>query len=188
MTSEDRGDFQLDKEIEKRLRELRESVQQDMRSYRGQRVEPELKSLSEDVSALHARLDEFEERFNSIVSPADGKPSTHEERVFAIREMLRNKAEAREHGTVGWKYAQIQDQLESNGHGKVHAQQAYRIMEDAAEADGYAHVENDAGEQVLRCSLAALASEEAVNVVNNGTAEAATDGGRKTASNGSTTR
>jgi exonuclease VII large subunit len=176
----------LDDELEQRLKEVRQSVQQDMRSYRNQRVEPELASVSEQVQELHARLDEFEERFNSIVSPADGQPSTHEERVIAIREMLRNKAEAREHGTVGWKYRQIQDQLESNGHGKVHAPQAYRIMEDAAEAEGYAHVKDDGGEQVLRCSLSALADEEAVNIVNNAPTEAATDGGRKTSTNDTT--
>lgn len=148
--------------------EIRDSVQTDIERYREDVVKPRFDELEAEIESLRSELKDQRETLDSITGPGDGEPTKHEHRVRAVRKMMKNQAEAREHGTLGWSYNDVIGNLEANGHGKVYPQQAYRVMEDAAEADGYGYTKNDGGEKRLRVSLSALPSHGGVNDVNNG--------------------
>jgi len=166
-------------DLDEALQEQHQEFQQAMRSYTEQVVQPRINELEKTVAAQDERIAELEDSLNCVVAPEDIEESPHETRVAAIREMLRRRSVAREHGTVSMTYSDVQDRLAENGHGDVHPQQAYRIMEDAGEKDGYAYTKDSSGQRVLRFSRDAVNGSPAVHNVNNGEGEAATDGGRE---------
>jgi hypothetical protein len=130
------------------------------------------------------RVDEIEATLESLAGAGEGSHSTHVNRALALRKLLLTAAQAQKGrsdnaGMVQWTYRQVRDQLESNGHGTVHAPQAYRAMEEAADGideieddapAGYAMTEDADGNRVIRCSLPAL-TETAVNEINNAGAD-----------------
>ncbi len=158
---------ELEESREEDLLRVRNSVQSDMEQYRENVIKPRLAELEAEVEQLREELDEQREELANITGPADGTATKPEQRTRAVRRMMINQAEMREHGTLAWKYDDVIDHLETNGHGKVHAAQAYRIMERAAEADGFGHTKNDDGEKTLRVSIDALPANGGVNSVNN---------------------
>jgi len=164
-------------DLDEALKEQREQFQQAMRSYKEQVIQPTVDELAETVEQQADRIEELEDTMNCVVSPDDEQASDHETRVKAIREMLRRRAQTRQHGTVVMKYDDVQDRLAENGHGDVYPTQAYRIMDEAGEQDGYAYTEDSSGQKVLRFSRDAVNGSAAVNNVNNVTGGAATDGG-----------
>jgi len=158
---------ELEESREEDLLRVRNSVQSDMEQYRENVLKPRLAELEAEVEELREELDEQREELANITGPGDGTATKPEERTRAVRRMMINQAEMREHGTLAWKYDDVIDHLETNGHGKVHPTQAYRIMERAAEADGFGHTENDDGQETLRVSISALPANGGVNSVNN---------------------
>lgn len=148
--------------------EIRNSVQADVERYREDVVKPRLAELESEIEELREELQEQREELNDITGPADGNPTKPEQRARAVRQMMKNQARARDYGTLAWDYNDVIDNLESNGHGKVYPTQAYRIMKEVGEAKGYAHTKDDDGNHSLRVSLGALPSNDAVNIVNNG--------------------
>lgn len=159
---------ELEESREADLLRVRNSVQDDIQQYRDNVVKPKFAELEDKIETLEKELEEQRTELENITGPGDGNPTKPEQRTRAVRQMMINQAEARDHGTLGWGYNDVIDNLESNGHGRVYAQQAYRIMEAAGEAAGFAHTKNDDGEHSLRVSLSALPAEKAVNNVNNG--------------------
>jgi len=153
---------------ESELMQVRNSVQRDMEHYRDNVVKPRFAELESEIERLQDELDEQRETLANITGPADGEPTKHEKRVRAVRQMMINQAEAREHGRLGWSYSDVVDNLEANGHGKVYNQQAYRIMEEADEADGFGYTTDDSGTKTLRVDLSALPANADVNNVKNG--------------------
>jgi len=134
----------------------------------------------EQVADLAERVEELEETLDALAGVGEGQSSTPEKRALDLRQLLLNSAQAKQKnssdnpGMVQWDWKTVQTQLESNGHGTIHAPQAYRAMEEAATGtnsedggpEGYAVVENNDGNRVVRCSLPALTTE-AVNEINN---------------------
>jgi len=174
-------------DLDEALEAQREEFQQAMRSYKEQVIQPTVDDLEETVEQQEQRIAELEDRLNCVVSPEDEQPSDQETRVYAVREMLRRRAAAREHGTVSMTYSDVQDRLAENGHGEVHPQQAYRIMDEAGQQDGYAYTKDSSGQKVLRFSRDAVNGSPAVHNVNNATGDAATDGGEEIDSTTTTT-
>jgi len=166
-------------DLDEALADQQAEFQQAMRSYRQQVIQPRIEDLETTVEQQAERIDELEDRLNCVVSPEDEEDSPHETRVHAVREMLRRRSATRDHGTVAMTYSDVQDRLAENGHGDVHPQQAYRVMEDAGEQDGYAYTKNSSGQKVLRFSRDAVNGSPAVHNVNNAEGEAATDGGHE---------
>jgi len=158
---------QLEDGREDDMLRVRNSVQNDMEQYRDNVVKPKFDALEQEIERLRDELEDQRGTLENITGPADGNPTKPEQRARAVRQMMINQAQAREHGTLGWDYNDVIDNLESNGHGRVYAQQAYRIMEDAGEADGFGYTKNDEGEHSLRVSLSALPAEQSINNVNN---------------------
>lgn len=158
---------ELENGREEDMLRVRNSVQNDMEQYRDNVVKPKFNALEEEIERLRAELEDQRGTLENITGPADGNPTKPEQRSRAVRQMMINQAKAREHGTLGWDYNDVIDNLESNGHGRVYAQQAYRIMENAGEADGFGHTKDDDGKHSLRVSLSALPSEQSINNVNN---------------------
>ncbi len=149
------------------LLRLRNIIQEDIERYREDVVKPKLETLESEIERLNDELQQQRSELENITGPADGNPTKPEQRTRAVRQMMINQARARDHGTLGWDYNDVIDNLESNGHGRVYAQQAYRIMEEAGEADGFGYTNTDDGKRSLRVSTSALPSEASVNVVNN---------------------
>lgn len=158
---------ELEESREEDLLRVRNSVQSDMEQYRQDVLKPRVAELEAEVEELRDELDEQREELANITGPADGEPTKPEQRTRAVRKMMVNQAQTRDHGTLGWYYDDVIDHLETNGHGKVYPTQAYRIMKDAAEADGFGYTQNDDGQDTLRVSLAALPAHGSVNNVNN---------------------
>jgi len=158
---------QLEDGREDDMLRVRNSVQNDMEQYRDNVVKPKFDALEQEIARLRDELEDQRGTLENITGPADGNPTKPEQRARAVRQMMINQAQAREHGTLGWDYNDVIDNLESNGHGRVYAQQAFRIMEDAGEADGFGYTKNDEGNHSLRVSLSALPAEQSINNVNN---------------------
>lgn len=174
-------------DLDEALKEQHKEFQQALRSYTEQVIQPQISELEETVEAQAERIAELEDSLNCVVAPEDVEETEHETRVTAVREMLRRRSVAREHGTVSMHYDDVQDRLAENGHGEVYAQQAYRIMDKAGQKDGYAYTKDSSGQRVLRFSRDAVNGPPAVNDVNNAEGEAATDGGRQLDESSTTT-
>lgn len=134
----------------------------------------------ETISELTDRVDELETELDSLTGVGEGEQSTPAKRALDLRQKLFNAAKARSgRDQIQWEWTEVRDQLEGDGHGTVHAPQAYRAMKEAAQGiekiedgapDGFAVSENNDGNQVIRCSLPAL-SPESVNGINNAEAD-----------------
>lgn len=154
---------------ERRLRRLEAAF---IAAYRRQGVTADGGAVAcdQEVHALQDRVEELEARVAQLVGLAEGEQSTPEKRAVDVCLGLQNIAEQRG-GRAQWAYRDIQDHLESIGHEKVHAPQAYRVMDDLDDLDGFAQTENSAGDSVLRCKSAAVNAEAAVNEINNASGE-----------------
>jgi len=145
--------------------------------------EETMQSVDARVDELETRLSQLEQQFESIVGPGDGETTPHQKRVRAVRQMMANQARARD-GRVQWDYNAVTDNLEANGHGRVHPPQAYRIIDAVGEHEAFGTGENADGNAVVRCNASLLPREQQFNNVNNAESVAATDGG--VSSNGMT--
>lgn len=174
-----------DASLEERLEELTYRVQ-DLEAKREQIFEPKLERQAEAIATLEERVDELEAENKSMRAELDSlgelgadKNSTPKKRVLDLRQLLMNKAKADHEsggdGMVSWTYDKVIDGLESNGHGKVYAAQAYDAMEEAGEAEGFGFGKNDSDDKVVRVSWTALPAYSAVNGINNGEGESGTD-------------
>ena len=173
----DKGNATDGQSIEARLEELTYRVQ-DLEAKREQVFEPKLERQAETIATLETRVDELEAENKQLRAELDSlgelgadKQSTPKKRMLDLRKMLMNKAkvdhESGGDGMVAWTYSQVVDQLESHGHGKVYAPQAYDAMEDAAEAEGFGHGKNQDGDKVVRVNWTALPAHATVNEINN---------------------
>lgn len=182
MNSENEADEQS---IEEQLEKLTYRVQ-DLEAKREQVFEPKLERQAETISELEQRVAELEAENKSMRAELDSlgelgadKDSTPKKRVLDLRQLLMNKAKADYEsggdGLVSWKYNQVIDALESNGHGKVYAAQAYDAMEEAGEAEGFGFGKNDSDEKVVRVNWTALPAYTSVNEINNGKGVPSTD-------------
>lgn len=170
--------------IEARVEKLVYRVQ-DLEAKREQVFEPKLERQSETIGTLEDRVDELEAENKQLRAELDSlgelgadKDSTPKKRVLDLRQLLINKAKADHEsggdGLVAWRYNQVIDALESNGHGKIYAAQAYDAMEDAGEAEGFGFGKDD-GEKVIRVSWTALPAYSGVNDINNAEGDSPTD-------------
>jgi hypothetical protein len=127
-------------------------------------------AVGDRVAELEATVAEQQATLEALSGVAEADESTPQTRRRDACLGLINQAEADDpdRGKVGWTYRDIVAYLEANGHGSVYPSQAYRIMEALDEADGFAHTENQDGEQVIRCNLRRVNANTAVNSVNNG--------------------
>jgi len=164
------------------LREQVKALQNDVDAlfnHREQVMQPKIEDqqstiddLRGEVNNLEATVQRLEAELDNLAGLADDEQSTPAARVRDVKTLMINAASAKagdtpEDGTVAWKYGQIVDQLEANGHGRVYAAQAYSVMENLHEHAGFAHVTNQDDEQVLRVSYAALPAADRVNEINN---------------------
>lgn len=167
---------------EEELREQVQALQNDVDAlfnHREQVMQPKVEEqqstvedLRRQVNDLEATVQRLEAELDNLAGLADDEQSTPAARVRDVKTLMINAADAKagddpENGTVAWTYSQIVDQLEANGHGRVYAAQAYNVMEDLDEHEGFAHVTNHGDEQVLRVSYAALPAADRVNEINN---------------------
>jgi len=134
----------------------------------------------EQLALVEGRVEELEETLDSLTGVGEGQQSTPQKRALDLRQKLVAAAKARSgREQIQWEWTDVRDQLEGDGHGTIHAPQAYRAMDEAANGidgiedaapDGFAVTENSDGNRVVRCSLPALSSE-AVNEINNAVAD-----------------
>lgn len=150
----------------------------DLEAKRDQVLEPKIDRQAETIADLEQRVERLEGEKKQLRAQLDSlgelgadKQSTPKKRMLDLRQMLMNKAKADYEtggdGMVAWTYSQVVDALESNGHGKVYAAQAYDAMEDAADADGFGHGKDEGDNKVVRVNWTALPAHGAVNEINN---------------------
>lgn len=159
---------ELQRELQKVSAKLEQVVkgQQDQISTRVTELEHRVNDLERDNQNLRGTLD-------ALMGVADDEASTPEKRVQDIKHLLINKAQSRaakrpeNPGTIQWRYGEVLDRLEELGHGELYPQQAYRVMEDLGAHDGFGHMHNDSGDQVIRVSIPILENHGVVNSVNN---------------------
>lgn len=173
-------------EIEELVEELSVRVQK-LEAERDQVLKPKIERQAEQIADLETRVDQLESENTELRAELDSlgelgadKQSTPKKRVLDLRKLLLNKAkvdyESGGDGMIAWKYSQVIDALESNGHGKVWAAQAHDAMEEAGKADGFGHGLDEDDEKVVRVNWQAVPAHGTVNGINN--AEGETDAPR----------
>lgn len=133
-------------------------LREDMDAYRDQFVKPQFAELEEKlddalqridqleatVDDQQARIEQLDHQVENLIGVEDPDLSTKEKRVRDVRAAMIRRAEAKAEkrsdgieGKVALSYSEIKDLLADHGHGEVHREQAYRIMDDIEYVDGF---------------------------------------------------
>lgn len=169
-----------------------DAVEQDKRAYRDQFIKPQLNKLEERLDNLETtneqlqetvdqqgqRIEELDHQVENLIGVDDPDLSTHDKRVRDVRAAMIRRAEAKAdkrsaeiEGKTALSYGEIQDLLADHGHGQVHDPQAYRIMDDIENVDGFSKGTKRSahGREVkaIRLDLAALPAYARTNNVRS---------------------
>jgi dynactin complex subunit len=178
-----------------------DAVEQDKHAYRDQFIKPQLNKLEERLDELETtneqlqetveqqgqRIEELDHQVENLIGVDDPERSTHDKRVRDVRAAMIRRAEAKAdtrseeiEGKIALSYSEIQNLLADHGHGQVHDPQAYRIMDDIENVDGFTEgtKRSTHGREVkaIRLDLAALPAYARTNDVRS----ASTSGGGET--------
>lgn len=129
--------------------------------------------LENENEELRAQLHDLRGQLDTLAGLADDQRSTPEKRTADIRTALIRRAKARSDGEdrAAMHYQDIMNALADLGHENIHKPQAFRVMEDAAEAEGFTLGETDKDGNMVKAvkvDLDALPAHVASNEITTG--------------------
>lgn len=117
-----------------------EKLQEDSDDARSERAE-----LQEEIRDLRATVAELRSTLEAIAGLADDEASNPDKRAADLAHTLIRRARSRD-GTAAMYYQEVQDSLETLGHGDLKPPQLYDAMEHVAALHGFSETKTTSAE------------------------------------------